>query len=183
MERQNVIAASIVLRLGTYLAIAVMTAAVAHAAGFSTNSLKGSYGCTGTVNSVSGGTSSALSELIQLNLDGAGAMSGSMRIFFTGEECSGSIAPGSTYSVAADGTGNLILMVTFSGPDPDADFPNCAVLNPFFAPEKVAILLQENGEHFVMVGADDFASNASDRGDLALGASNFTGSCVSQTKF
>ncbi|MBV8360303.1 MAG: hypothetical protein JO189_20570 [Deltaproteobacteria bacterium] len=81
--------------------------------------------------------------------------------------------------MAADGIGNLILTVTYSGPDPDANIPNCVVFNPLFALGKIMILLQENEEHFVMVGTDDFASEV-DGGDLTPG--NFTGSCVSQTK-
>ena len=177
MKKQNVIAVSIALALGTYLASAVITTNVAQAAGFSVMSLKGSYGCLGTLGTVSP-SSSAISELIQLNLDGKGAASGSMRLFLNGEECDGTLASGSAYTLNADGTGNLLLTVTFSS-DPDADMTCGGLLKTVFAPEKLAILLQENGEHFAMVGSDDFFSAASDNGDITLG--NFTGSCVSQT--
>jgi hypothetical protein len=99
-----------------------------------------------------------------------------MRLFLNGEECDGTLAAGSTYTLNADGSGNLLLTVTFSS-DPDTDMTCGGLLKTAFAPEKLAILLQENGEHFAMVGSDDFF-NASDNGDITLG--NFTGSCVSQ---
>jgi hypothetical protein len=90
------------------------------------------------------------------------------------------VAAGSTYSVTGDGTGSMNLVLVFSGPDSDADVSNCGVLNPNFNPEKMDIVVQELGEHFLFAAQDDFLTASSDNGDLLNGT--FKGSCTSQLK-
>ena len=164
--------------------IGIAALAVTHRvepAGFSLKSLRGPYGCLGALHQDISGNSSELSEVIQLNLDGSGGVTGSLRGQFEGEDCGGAIMSGSTYTVNSDGTGRMTLKLNFTGPDLDGDITDCAMLNSVVvSPEKIDLVLQENGEHFVFAGQDDLLGEASDLGDITAGS--FRGSCVSQTK-
>jgi hypothetical protein len=66
---------------------------------FSNATLRGSYGCSGSlffVTSTSSGAPASveLSAVEQLSFNGAGAVSGGLRLQFSGEDCSGTVARG-----------------------------------------------------------------------------------------
>jgi hypothetical protein len=115
---------------------------MAQAKVFSAKDLKGPYACFGTVHNTTSGNSSEISELLQMNLDGNGGVSGTLHLLYIGEgDCKGSIAAGSNYSVSADGTGLMSLILSFSGPDSDGDVADCGGINFAFNPQKLDIIL------------------------------------------
>jgi hypothetical protein len=121
--------------------------------------------------------SSEISAVEQLSFNGLGAVSGSLRLQISGEDCSGTVASGSTYSVGANGIGSMSLKLTFTTDPVDGD-ATCTGLNTAFNPLKVDLVVQESGEQFSFAGQDDVLSAARDGGDFPQ---SFKGTCVSQT--
>ena len=167
------------------LALAVFAAPLLNSSAvhaFSNATLRGSYGCLGSlffVGSTSSGApaSGEISAVEQLSFNSAGAVTGSLRLQISGEDCSGTVASGSTYSVGANGIGSLSLNFTFTTDPVDRDV-NCTGLT-LLKPTKLDLVIQENGEQFAFAGQDDLFSAASDGGDIGPGS--FKGTCVSQT--
>jgi hypothetical protein len=76
------------LAVGTFIAGAVCAFIPGTSAGFSAASLTGGYGCLGkaTINDNTG-TLTGISELLRLNFNGAGAVSGVIVLNLQGEVC------------------------------------------------------------------------------------------------
>jgi len=127
----------------------------------------------------SGTFSAEISAVIQLALNGTGRASGALRLQVNGEDCAGTVAPGSTYSVSSNGLGSLSLKLVLTSDPVDGDpGANCRNLTRAFSPIKLDLVLQKNGEQFSFAGQDDLANLPSDSGDTGV---SFKGSCVSQT--
>lgn len=149
---------------------------------FSNATLRGSYGCLGslffvTTDSSGAPTSEEISAVEQLSFK-AGAVGGSLRLQLSGEDCSGTVASGSSYSVGPNGIGSMSLILTFTTDPVDRD-ARCAGLNPLFNPHKLDLVVQENGKQFSFAGQDDLLSAPKDGGDFP--PASFKGTCVSQT--
>jgi len=166
-----------------WLTVIVASAIVASpftARAFSDADLAGGLGCIGTWRSVTSGKIRNITDLMQLDFDGAGGVTGSVHFLISGEDCLASIGPGSGYSVSSSGLGSLILNLSFSGFDTDNDF-NCAKLSSSkFSTQKMDIVLERAGEVFDFASQDDFFSARSDSGDTP---GSFTGSCTGQGQF
>lgn len=143
---------------------------------FSDASLRGGYGCNGTWH----GRSGDVTDLMQLNFDAKGGVTGSVHFLSSREDCLASIDDGSGYSVDADGLGTLTLSLSFSGGDTDNDF-NCATLNfSNFTLQEIDFVLERQANVFDMAAQDDFFHARSDRGDTPY---SFTGTCTAQISF
>lgn len=154
----------------------VATPFTARATTFSDADLNEGAGCVGTWH----GPSGDVTDLMQLNFDGSGGVTGRMHFLVSGEDCLTSIGRGSGYSIKADGSGSLILNLSFSGFDTDKDF-NCARLNfSKFSTQKIDIVLERAGHVFDMAAQDDFFNTPFDLGDTPY---SFTGTCTGQGQF
>ena len=143
---------------------------------FSDASLTGGFGCNGTWH----GPSGDVTDLMQLNFDTKGGVTGSVHFLSSGEDCLASIDYGSGYSVDADGLGTLTLSLLFSGRDTDNDF-NCATLNfSNFTLQEIDFVLERQADVFDMAAQDEFFRARSDRGDTPF---TFTGTCTAQISF
>jgi hypothetical protein len=167
-----------------WLAVVVAGAIVASplaARAFSDADFTGGFGCIGTWRSVRGGKLREFTDLMQLNSDGAGGLTGSVHILSSGEDCLASVGSGSGYSVSSSGLGSFTLILSFSGSDTDNDF-NCAKLNSSkFTTQKFDFVLERQGHVWDVAAQDDFLSAPSDRRRDT--PSSFTGYCNAQISF
>ncbi len=148
----------------------------ARAMAFSDASLTGGYGCSGTWH----GPNGDITDLMQVNFDGKGGVTGSVHFLFAGEDCLASVGGISQYSVDQDGLGTETLILLFSGRDTDNDF-NCATLNfSNFTVQQIDFVLERQADVFDMAAQDDFFHSRSDRGDTNY---SFTGTCTAQISF
>ena len=146
---------------------------------FSDADLNEGAGCIGTWHGM-GGKIRDITDLMQLNFDGKGGVTGRLHFLISGEDCLASVGSGSAYSVNADGSGSLTLNLSFSGLDTNNDF-NCAKLNSSkFSSQTIDFVLERAGHVFDMAAQDDFSSALSDRGDTPF---TLTGSCTGQGQF
>jgi len=93
------------------------SAFTAHAA-FSDADLNEGAGCIGTWHPTTGKVGD-ITDLMQLTFDGLGGVTGRVHFLMSGEDCLASIGSGSGYSINSDGSGSLILNLSFSGLDTD----------------------------------------------------------------
>ena len=145
-------------------------------AAFSDADLNEGAGCIGTWHSPKGD----VTDLMQLNFDGLGGVTGRVHFLFSGEDCLASVGRGSGYSINTDGSGSLVLNLSFSGWDADKDF-YCAKLNyGKYSSQKIDVVLERAGHVFDMAAQDDFFDAPLDLGDTRY---SFTGSCTGQGQF
>jgi len=167
------------LCLTVIVASAIVASSLTARAAFSDADLNEGAGCIGTWHHTSGKIGD-VTDLMQLNFDGLGGVTGRVHFLMSGEDCLASIGRGSGYSINADGTGSLILNLSFSGFDTDKDF-NCAKLNfGKFSSQKIDIVLERAGHVFDMAAQDDFFNARFDRGDTPY---SFSGACTGQGQF
>ena len=163
----------------TMIVASVIVASPYTARAFSDADLTGGFGCIGRWHGT-GGKIGDVTDLMQLNFDGKGGVTGSVHFLTSGEDCLASIGRGSGYSVDGDGLGSLALNLSFSGLDADNDF-NCAKLNSSkFSSQKIDFVLERVAHVFDMAAQDDFFSAPSDRGYTPY---TLTGSCMGQVSF
>jgi len=143
---------------------------------FSDASLTGGFGCNGTWHDTNGD----VTDMMQLNFDGKGGVTGSVHFLTSGEDCLTSIGSGSGYSVDADGLGALTLNLLFSGPDTDNDFKCAKLKSRTFTVQKLDFVLERQAHVFDMAAQDDFFNAPRDRGDTVR---SFTGACSAQISF
>jgi hypothetical protein len=148
-------------------------------AAFSNADLNEGAGCIGTWHPRSGRIGD-LTDLMQLTFDGLGGVTGRVHFLMSGEDCLAKVGSGSGYSINADGSGSLILNLSFSGLDIDKDF-NCARLNSSkYSLQRIDIVLERAGHVVDMAAQDDFFSAPFDLGDTPY---SFTGTCTGQGSF
>ena len=164
---------SIVIACSGSLGFLLLVLGFANAAGFDAKSIKGGYGCVGSLSAVISGTSGGFSNLMQLTFDGKGGVTGQMNIFAVGEVCPAVIS--GKYSVSANGMGTLTLTSSTSGQDSDSD-SGCSQFNG--VSEHVSLVIESKGKTFDFMVADDFLTPFG--GDTGDTKDTFTGSCKSQ---
>ena len=147
----------------------VIVASPFTAQAFSNADLKGGFGCLGTLH----GTLGDVTELMQLNFNGAARVTGSVHVLVSGEDCLASVGSSSGYSTNKDGTGALTLNLSFTGSD-------CTQLSSKFGTQEVDFVLERASMVFDFAGQDDSFSTRSGRRSTW---SSFTGSCTGQGQF
>ena len=168
-------------RLLAVLVFAVSTACVlvpGTTAAFSVGSLVGAYGCLGRTGALtaSSAIASGFSEILRLNFDGAGAVSGRITLNLLGEVCSVSVS--GIYSVKPSGLGSLRL--AWGRPTSDTD-EACAILNVKGVAQRTALVVESSGDALDFQAADDFLTEPAQAPDTISGFSDttnpFVGSC------
>jgi hypothetical protein len=147
----------------------VVVASPFTAQAFSNADLKGAFGCVGTLH----GSLGDVTELMQLNFNGAARVTGSVHVLVSGEDCLASVNSSSHSSTNQDGTGVLTLNLSFSGPD-------CTKLSSKFGTLEVDFVLERASQVFDFAGQDDSFSARSGRRSTW---SSFTGACTGQGQF
>jgi hypothetical protein len=167
------------LRLLVIVAGIIVACSFTAQAGFSDADLNEGAGCIATLHPASGKIGD-LTDLMQLTFDGLGGVTGRVHFLMSGEDCLATIGSGSGYSINADGSGSLVLNLSFSGLDSDKDF-NCARLNSSkYSSQKIDIVLERAGHVFDMAAQDDFFNAPFDLGDTRY---SFSGTCTGQGSF
>jgi hypothetical protein len=147
-------------------------------AAFSVGSLVGNYGCLGRTGALTSSSSiiSGFSEIMRLNLDGAGAVKGRIILNLLGEVCSTSVS--GTYSLKPSGLGSLHLAWGTLTSDTDEA---CATLNVKGVAQHTALVVESGGKAFDFQAADDFLTEPGQAPDSISGFSDiadpFAGSC------
>ena len=136
---------------------------------FSDADLTGGFGCIGKTHSTLGD----FAELMQLNFNGAGHVTGSVHVLALGQDCLASVGPSSGYSTNKSGTGSLTLNLAFSG-------SRCTSSSTKLGTQKLVFVLERAAMVFDFAAQDDFFSALWGRRDPG---GSFTGSCTGQGQF
>jgi hypothetical protein len=165
------------LAVGTFIAGAVCAFIPGTSAAFSAASLTGGYGCLGkaTINDNTG-TLTGISELLRLNFNGAGAVSGVIVLNLQGEVCR--ILTTGTYNVNPGGLGSLNLAWNSATGDTDGD-TNCAILNSEAVTQHTDLVIEAGGNAFDIQEQDDFLSATTITTDSDV-QNPFVGTCRKQ---
>jgi hypothetical protein len=147
----------------------VIVASPSPARAFSDADLTGGFGCIGK----SHGTLGDFTELMQLNFNGAGRVTGSVRVLTLGQDCLASVGPNSGYSTNKPGTGSLTLSLSFSG-------SHCTSPSTKLGTQKLNFVLERAAMVFDFAAQDDFLSALWGPRDTR---GSFTGSCTGQGQF
>jgi hypothetical protein len=146
-------------------------------AAFSAGSLTGGYGCLGRATiSDSSGTLAGISELLRLNFNGSGTVTGTIVLNLLGEVCR--IATTGTYSVNPGGLGSLSLHWNTATGDADGD-ATCSTLNAQSITQHTDLVVEASGNAFDIQEQDDFLTTPSSTTDSDV-QSPFVGTCRKQ---
>ena len=154
------------MKLGKWLMPIIASVVVASpftAQAFSDADLKGGFGCIGTLH----GTRGDVTELMQLNFNGAAGVTGNVHVLMSGEDCLASVGSSSKYSTNKDGTGLLTLKLSFSGSE-------CTRLSRKFGTQNLIFVLERAAMVFDFAAQDD---------SFGVGWGSFTGACTGQGQF
>jgi hypothetical protein len=165
------------LAAGTFIAGAVCAFIPGTSAAFSAASLTGGYGCLGKATiSDNTGTLTGISELLRLNFNGAGAVSGVIVLNLQGEVCR--ILTTGTYNVNPGGLGSLNLAWNSATGDTDGDVV-CSTLNAQAITQHTALVVEAGGNTFEIQEEDDFLTAPSITTDSDV-QNPFVGTCRKQ---
>jgi hypothetical protein len=146
-------------------------------AAFSAGSLTGAYGCLGRATvSDNSGTLAGISELLRLNFNGSGTVTGTIVLNLLGEVCR--IATTGTYSVNPGGLGSLSLHWNTATGDADGD-ATCSTLNAQSITQHTDLVVEAGGNAFDIQEQDDFLTAPSSTTDSDV-QSPFVGTCRKQ---
>jgi hypothetical protein len=146
-------------------------------AAFSAGSLTGAYGCLGSATvSDNSGTLAGISELLRLNFNGSGTVTGTIVLNLLGEVCR--IATTGTYSVNPGGLGSLSLHWNTATGDADGD-ATCSTLNAQSITQHTDLVVEAGGNAFDIQEQDDFLTAPSSTTDSDV-QSPFVGTCRKQ---
>jgi hypothetical protein len=146
-------------------------------AAFSVASLTGGYGCLGHATiSDSSGTLAGISELLRLNFNGGGGVSGVIVLNLTGEVCR--IITTGTYNVNPGGLGSLTLRWNSATGDTDGDTV-CSTLNAEAITQHTDLVVEAGGNAFDIQEQDDFLTAPTSTTDSDV-ENPFLGTCKKQ---